>query len=275
MKTYLRILVVISLLATPKILFGQFFTLYSEVGYKGSIGNTIISNDLIRNDNQITEENRSGYSSHGFKASISYIGAKPMYTIFGIHMDFMQATFTKNFSDISTDNETYSKEINYKSSNTTLTFRYTNANYRVFFEAGTMITSIKSVSENNSIISPDFFSSNSLYNLKDHYQQYNSFVIGTGAQFRYFTLGFRIINSLGSMLKTDYYQVSDGFFNNPLHNTNYHTHYLHWNETSSFTYEFSLSCYIPFFSVGKASCGNRSNSFFRKVNENYYWGGGW
>lgn len=254
----------------------QFFTLFTELGLKGSVGATYLQNENIQNDNKVTEIPNSLYYTYGGKVSLSYIGAMPDYTIFGIHGEYLYGQFSKEYTAIRYSSaDEYSKMINYKINTINILFRYTNARYRFYLEAGPQFTSFVTVTETNSISSPLFYTNDSNFNLSTSYVPFKSIVLGIGFHYKFISAGFRVCNSMESIMNTGMHPISDGFYNDLVTNPHYNEYYFKDAATSLLSLEFTLDLNIPFFSIGKASCGNRSYSFFRPVNEQYYWGRGW
>lgn len=258
------------------VLQAQTFTLYTEIGVKSTIGGLVLNNDNIRKDIQITERRTSLHYAYGGKFSLNYLGTVPKRTIFGLHADYIFAKATKEYPLlVYNGTDYYSKSIDYTLNTIAILFRYTIAGYRLYLEAGPQFSYFSSVKESNSINSSDFLNSNPEYDLSSNYVSYQSYVFGLGIHYRFASFGLKISNSIGSVMKTAYHPLTDGFYNNLVNNPSYNTAYFNEVATTAFIYEFSIDFNIPFISMGRASCGSKAFSIFRSVNERYYWGSNW
>ena len=266
----LIILVLISILGFSQKK-GNQFTIYSTLGIKGSLGFSTIKNSNMSADDNL--DYKSGtYKAWGFKTSINYIGRQPKHTVLGVHFDYLFGSYPIKFNDIKTDIGSYSKTVDLKTNDMVLTFRYTNAKGHWFIEAGQQFSSFRSVSQTNSISDSLFTALTSNYNYEDNFQAYTSFVVGAGYFFRGFAFSVRYISSLKSINGAGANPVKDGYYNSPLANSSYSTQYATPADTKHGTIQFTLEFYIPFFAFGRASCGGKGYSFFRAIDNGYYWG---
>ncbi len=251
---------------------GAQFTIYSTIGLKGTSGISFVNNKNIKSDNSIDSKTSSFYKSYGGKFSINYMGLKPMYTLLGIHVDYLLSNYKNKYSNLKYNSASYKKDISYKNSNLVAVFRYTRLKPGVFVEAGAQLSSFRKVKETNSIQDSLFYTANSNYNYNNYYKPYSSLVLGIGTQFQRIFMSLRFTKSFESIMKNEYTPVSDGLYNNVQNNPDYAKTYLSVKPTDHITIQFTIEYYIPFIAFGRASCGGKGFSLFKGVDSGYYWG---
>jgi len=250
---------------------GNQFTVYSTLGLKGSLGFSNVKNSNMDSDNNLGYKSGT-YKAWGFKTSINYIGRRPKYTVLGVNFDYLFGAYPIKFSEMKTDLGNYSKIVDLKTNDMVLTFRYTNAKGHWFIEVGEQFSFFRSVTQTNTISDSLFTALTGTYNYESSFQNYTSYVLGVGYFYRGFAFSVRYISSLKSINTDGTNPAKDGYYNNSLVNSTYSTQYATPVDTKQGTIQFTLEFYIPFFAFGRASCGGKGYSFFRGIDNGYYWG---
>lgn len=247
------------------------FAIYSTIGLKAGVGLMSLDNANMKIDDNIEYSNGLNYS-FGLKTSVNFIGKRPINAIFGVHVDFLADKFNLEFATISVDNNTYHKNIDYLTKNTSITARYTNVSRRYFFESGVQLSRFMVVDHTNTNPQQNIAAYTTGYNYRSNYQNYHSLVIGLGVYVESFVMSIKQTVSLSSLTAYKSNPISDGYYNNEIANPNYEKIYGIDNPTRLYTAQITLEYYIPFIKFKRYWQGRTKVSAFKMVAPVYYWG---
>ncbi len=216
---------------------------------KGGVGNSLLLNSDVFKE--------KGAEPNAFSLSYAY-GGRFTFTYgdnIGFGGEILLGGFSQKYS-MKSHNLAYNKDLNFKSLDYILFFRYTG-NRGGYFEIGPAFTNIKNIEETNSI-QDSFFPRNDLMNTYEN--KYTSIMLGFGltvvkTKRLDFNIGLRGTYGLKNIEPdANYYVLNDGVFTPSL---------ISEKETHPISLKLLLELNYYFAFWGDASCGKGRLVFFQ------------
>jgi len=222
-----------------------------SLALKGGYGNTIMFNNDIMNDVNISQNYAAPSYAYGIRFGITH------GDYVGISAEYLWSGFSQKY-DIKRGTELYSRETKFVSTDILGLFRFTS-DYGFYLELGPKFTTITQVSQTSDIVLPDpSFDTN----VKDNYvTKFNSGVLGMGfmpmrTERLTLSLGIRAAYSLNSIVANQsYFPVRDGYYTPVNVYSDATTNPLTLQLMAEFNYFFGF--------WGDASCGRGRLMFFQ------------
>lgn len=219
---------------------------YITVGLKGAVGNSVLINKNVMNDNQVSVNYLSLSYNYGLVTGVRF------KEVIGIYYEFMPGYFSAEYSLMSPEN--YDKTISYNTSEHLFVIRVLTET-GAYFELGPKFTTVKNLTVNNSV--------DGTYNDIDNNtvtSNYTSLTAGFGLSINVsnrasVAVGTRVGYSFSDFIADNTHQiVNDGRYI-PAYDSYEKSNPLTIQITAEFTYDIAI--------FGKASCGAKRILFFK------------